>query len=86
MIYTVAEDGHLIPGRPKRALNAKAGPVKSVNAGVGASQIQQGDRDMALAGVDVKYDPATGNMHAADRRTFLKALKVRGLYSNTDNL
>ena len=85
MIYTVEKDGSLTPGRRHRAVNAGSGPIKSVNAGVGVSQVDEANRQMAEAGLDVKYDP-DGNMHARDRRTFLKALKQRGLHSNTDGL
>lgn len=81
----MGKNGHLVPGRGRPRRTAKSGPIKSVNAGVGASQVNEANKLMADAGLDVKFD-GDGNMHSPDRRTHLKALKYRGLHSNTDSL
>jgi len=68
-------------GRPR---NATTGEKRSAIAGCGAGEEAELNRDLAAAGIDAQYDPRNGDLVARDRRNFLKAIKARGMHSNTD--
>ena len=67
-----------------RGLNASSGQKRSWIAGCGVGQEAQGNRELAEAGINARYDPSNGDLVADSRKDFLRAIKHRGLHSNTD--
>ena len=75
--------GRLVPigSAPRRRLVQTSGV--SENASVMPNQVKAAQRDMEMAGVNVKFD-AKGRLHYPNRSEFLKALKVRGLHNKDE--
>lgn len=71
-------------GRKVGRRNASTGEIVSHNLGCGIGQEDQGNRDLADAGIDAHYRVHDGALVAANRQAFQEATACRGLVSYTD--
>lgn len=67
-----------------QGMNAGTGEIVSDNLGCGIGQEEQGNRDLAEAGIDARYRESDGALVAANRQSFLQAQACRGMMSRTD--
>ena len=63
--------------------NASTGEMVSQNAGIGPTQVAEGNAMLQAAGRDAYYDER-GALHCKDRRTFNKVLQDRGLFNRDE--
>jgi len=63
--------------------NASTGEMVSQNAGIGPTQVAEGNAALQAAGRDAHYDER-GTLHCRDRREFNKVLRDRGMFNKDE--
>jgi putative FmdB family regulatory protein len=63
--------------------NASTGEMISKNAGIGPTQVAEGNAALQAAGRDAHYDER-GTLFCKDRREFNKVLRDRGLFNKDE--
>ena len=71
--------------RLSRGRSAAAGEVVSDNLGCGIGQEEQGNRDLADAGIDAHYRKGDGALVAASSRAYDEAAACRGMHNNASS-